>query len=72
MSNRDQHIKAVLATIEEVGGTVDEIIHGNHWKVYWSIRSHKFIYVAAGSSRSVRGTWKAASDIRRYARSAVA
>jgi hypothetical protein len=72
VSNRDQHVKAVLAAIEEVGGTVDEIIHATHWKVYWSLRGKKFIYVAAGSSRSVRGTWKAASDIRRYARSATA
>ena len=72
MSNRDQHIKAVLTAIEEVGGTIDEIVHGNHWKVYWSFGGKKFIYVAAGSSRSVRGTWKAQSDIRRYARGAIA
>jgi hypothetical protein len=65
---RDEHIGAVLKAIKDVGGVVDRIDHRKHWVVYWSIRGRKLIYVTPTSSGSVRGTWKAVSDIRRHAR----
>ena len=66
---RDQHISTVLKTIQAVGGVVDRIDHRRHWVIYWrTTEGRKLIYVTPSSSGSVRGTWKAVSDIRRHAR----
>jgi hypothetical protein len=69
---RNQHLQLVLHEIEAVGGVIDRIDHRRHWVVYWTVHGRKLIYVTPVTSASVRGTWKAVSDIRRYARSAAA
>jgi hypothetical protein len=65
---RHGHLDTVLSEIESVGGRVDRVEKRKHWIVYWSMGERKLIYVAPATSRSVRGAWNAASDIRRHAR----
>ena len=65
---RDERLNMVLSEIESVGGHVDRIERRKHWVIYWSMGERKLIYIAPTTSRSVRGTWNAASDIRRHAR----
>ena len=70
MNQRKERLGLALDAIASAGGAVDKVVWGKHCKIFWTCRSKKFIYVIPGSSNSVRGTWIAASEIRRYARSA--
>lgn len=70
MNQRKERLEAVLTVIAEAGGVVNKIVQGKHYKIFWTCREKKFINVIPASSASVRGTWNAASEIRRYARSA--
>jgi hypothetical protein len=68
MPDYRENMSAVLREIERLGGMIDRIEHGRHWKIYWSFGGRKLVQIVAVSPRTGRSRIKARGDIRRAVR----
>jgi hypothetical protein len=63
-------LREVIAEIEHCGGRVEDLWHGRHFRIRWSIGTANFTDTIPGTPSDQRGLRNALATIRRRARQA--